>query len=140
MAAKHYDAPKPLCFVSEEAVGTIMGWKDAREYTSGNVQETTLPAVTYFDDYGIVISRGTTGNPFSIAIKAGHNAENHNHNDVGSYVVVWGKDIVAGDVGAPSYTAGAFSPQNQPEVPGDIRYPKLTIHYNIMAGNTKAKS
>ena len=59
MAAKHYDAPKPLCFVSEEAVGTIMGWKDAREYTSGNVQETTLPAVTYFDDYGIVISRGT---------------------------------------------------------------------------------
>ncbi|GLL56493.1 hypothetical protein KUBF_41570 [Bacteroides finegoldii] len=91
MAAKHYDAPKPLCFVSEEAVGTIMGWKDAREYTSGNVQETTLPAVTYFDDYGIVISRGTTGNPFSIAIKAGHNAENHNHNDVGSYVVVWAR-------------------------------------------------
>ncbi|GKH77454.1 hypothetical protein CE91St6_30250 [Phocaeicola dorei] len=132
MAAKHYDAPKPLCFVSEEAVGTIMGWKDAREYTSGNVQETTLPAVTYFDDYGIVISRGTTGNPFSIAIKAGHNAENHNHNDVGSYVVVWGKDIVAGDVGAPSYTAGAFSPQNPARSSWGHPVPKVnnTLQHN----------
>ncbi len=112
LAAKYYGTPKPSYFISDEAVGTIMGWKYAQEYTLGKIERNVLPTVTFFDDYGIVISRGTADNPLSIAIKAGHNAENHNHSDVGSYVVVWDKDIVAGDIGAPSYTAGAFSSQN----------------------------
>lgn len=71
-----------------------------------------LPNYTYFDDFGIVISRGQQKIPFSIAIKAGHNAENHNHSDVGSYSLVLGDEIVAGDIGAPSYTAGAFDDDN----------------------------
>lgn len=112
MSAKHYGAKKPTRFVTDEAVGTIIGWRDAALYTSEEQEEKALPGVTYFDDYGIVISRGKQECPFSITIKAGHNAENHNHSDVGSYVVVLDKDIMAGDIGAPSYIAGAFSPKN----------------------------
>ncbi|MEP0461038.1 MAG: heparinase II/III family protein [Flavobacteriaceae bacterium] len=71
-----------------------------------------LPAYTYFDQFGMVISRGKQEVPFSIAIKAGHNDENHNHMDVGSYSIVLDRDHVSGDIGAPSYRAGAFDDDN----------------------------
>lgn len=112
MAAKHYAAQKPARFVPDESVQELIIWADGEDYTAQGAQKKQLPEVTYFDDYGVVISRGQQNIPFSIAIKAGHNAENHNHSDVGSYVLVLGDDIVAGDIGAPSYIAGAFSPDN----------------------------
>ncbi|WP_282135153.1 hypothetical protein [Seonamhaeicola maritimus] len=71
-----------------------------------------LPSHTYFDDFGIVISRGQQKVPLSIAIKAGHNAENHNHSDVGSYTLLLDNDFMTGDIGAPSYRAGAFAKNN----------------------------
>ncbi|MFI3282923.1 MAG: heparinase II/III family protein [Rikenellaceae bacterium] len=111
MSAKHYNANKPTYFKPDESVFTLIGWRDAEEYTQSE-RSTELPSYTYFDDCGIVISRGEQADRFSVAIKGGHNAENHNHNDVGSYFILLGEDIVAGDIGAPSYTAGAFSPNN----------------------------
>ncbi|MEP0303006.1 MAG: hypothetical protein ABJD98_07755, partial [Maribacter dokdonensis] len=72
-----------------------------------------LPDHTYFNDFGMVISRGKQEIPFSIALKAGHNAENHNHSDVGTYSLVLNDEIIAGDIGAPSYRAGSFSPDNK---------------------------
>jgi hypothetical protein len=44
-----------------------------------------------------------------VAIKGGHNAEHHNHNDVGSFVVVLGDRPVLLDPGAETYTARTFS-------------------------------
>jgi hypothetical protein len=44
-----------------------------------------------------------------VALKGGHNAEHHNHNDVGSYVVVVGERPVLLDPGAETYTARTFS-------------------------------
>ncbi|MCM4156957.1 hypothetical protein [Gramella sp. AN32] len=112
MAAKYYGAKKPENFVSDEAVQSLIVWSDIEKYTQQDQDYSPLPPVTYFDDYGIVISRGQQRIPLSIAIKAGHNAENHNHSDVGSYVIAYGDDIVSGDIGAPSYIAGAFSEDN----------------------------
>ncbi|WP_372772953.1 hypothetical protein [Mangrovibacterium sp.] len=112
MAAKHYGAKKPTRFIPDESVQTLIAWKDKQDYTSSGDTPVELPGHTYFDDFGIMISRGQQELPFSIAIKAGHNGENHNHMDVGSYVLVLGEDYVAGDIGAPSYTAGAFSNDN----------------------------
>jgi hypothetical protein len=42
-------------------------------------------------------------------MKGGHNAEHHNHNDVGSYVVVLGNQPLLLDPGAEVYTARTFS-------------------------------
>jgi hypothetical protein len=112
MAAKYYGAQKPTSFVSDDAVQNLIVWSGLEEYLAENKVEANLPEHTYFDDMGIVISRGKQEVPFSIAIKAGHNAENHNHMDVGSYVLVLGEDYPAGDIGAPSYIAGAFSDDN----------------------------
>lgn len=112
MSAMHYGAQKPAGFFADEAVQRLVGWAGADKFVAGENAETRLPGYTYFDDFGIVISRGTQQKPFSVAIKAGHNAENHNHSDVGSYVLLWNEDYMAGDIGAPSYIAGAFSKDN----------------------------
>ncbi|AWW32793.1 hypothetical protein DN752_23080 [Echinicola strongylocentroti] len=112
MSAKYYGAQKPKGFVPDEAVQSLVVWPDYQQYISNEKGKNPLPPVTYFDDYGIVISRGQQTTPFSIAVKAGHNAENHNHSDVGSYVIAYGEQIMAGDIGAPSYIAGAFSKDN----------------------------
>lgn len=116
LSTKHYGAILPTELRLEEAIEQLMVWADAKSFafigdTSKEARE--LPDYSYFDDFGMVISRGKQETPFSIAIKAGHNAENHNHSDVGTYTIVLDKDIIAGDIGAPSYTAGAFSPDNK---------------------------
>ena len=48
---------------------------------------------------------------FSVGLKGGHNAEFHNHNDVGSYAVMFGGVLLSGDPGGTEYTALTFSPK-----------------------------
>jgi len=53
---------------------------------------------------------GTTDG-FYFAALGGHNAESHNHNDVGNFVVYLNGNPVLIDVGVESYTAKTFSSQ-----------------------------
>lgn len=65
----------------------------------------------YFRDYGAVVARGTdaSGNHWEFAAKAGHNAEHHNHNDCGSFIVhVNGRPVVR-EIGAPEYVGDYFN-------------------------------
>ena len=66
---------------------------------------------TWFDKAGVLICRPTPKSKcvVGVALKGGHNGEHHNHNDVGSYVVVAGKTPVLVDPGAEVYTARTFS-------------------------------
>lgn len=111
MAAMSYGARKPSYLNASESIYTVIGWRDGGEHIEQNTAE-ELAGVTFFEQFGAVISRGDQQNKFSVAIKAGNNGENHNHDDVGSYFVLLGDDIVAGDIGAPSYVAGAFDVNN----------------------------
>ncbi|MEI6890803.1 MAG: heparinase II/III family protein [Pontiella sp.] len=114
LSAKNYGANKPSYSRPADIVQRLMEWADPISYVATESEGAVLPPHTYYDDYGIIISRGRQEVPFSIAIKAGHNAENHNHSDVGSYVMVLDQDhIMCGDVGAPPYTAGSFSPKHK---------------------------
>ena len=72
---------------------------------------TDSPLRTWFSDGGVLICRTGPGarSPFAVALKGGHNAEHHNHNDVGSFSVVSGKAMVLCDPGAEVYTARTFS-------------------------------
>lgn len=100
---------------SYSACFQLIEWKYMKaEMVKENAGKTAsaLPNYTFFDEFGMVISRGNQEVPLSIAIKAGHNSENHNHMDVGTYTVVLGNDIMTGDIGAPSYIAGAFDDDN----------------------------
>ncbi len=64
----------------------------------------------WFGDAGILIGRPAPDADcgLGVALKGGHNAEHHNHNDVGSYVVATGGRAVLLDPGAEVYTARTF--------------------------------
>ena len=69
------------------------------------------PLRTWFKDGGVLLCRTApgAGAAFGAALKGGHNAENHNHNDVGSFSVIVGSAMVICDPGAETYTARTFS-------------------------------
>ncbi len=110
MAAKHYGSKWPYELELEDAIEQLIHWRDPLVEKADSKIE--FSEVTFFEDMGIVISRGTQKTPFSIAIKAGHNAENHNHSDVGSYTMVLGKEFPVADPSSPSYITGGFDPDN----------------------------
>ncbi len=68
--------------------------------------------VTIFDDLEILIAReNASGDGFILAAKGGHNAENHNHNDIGVFELFYDNAPVIIDIGVGSYTRQTFSPQ-----------------------------
>ena len=70
-----------------------------------------LPLRSEFPDGQVWLMRlpAGEGTDFAFGCKGGHNAEHHNHNDVGSYNVLMNGELVAGDVGGEVYTARTFS-------------------------------
>jgi len=66
---------------------------------------------TWFNNAGILICRPAKDSSckIGVALKGGHNGEQHNHNDVGSYVIVLGKEPIVLDPGGEVYTARTFS-------------------------------
>lgn len=68
-----------------------------------------LPPRSWFADSGVCVVRPAAPGGMGAAWKGGHNAEHHNHNDVGTTLVVWkGKPVLA-DPGAMVYRAETFS-------------------------------
>lgn len=88
-------------------------WKvDLTDDMRQALKEESTPLHAYYEKAGILVSRPSKESSCRMAIsaKGGNNAENHNHNDVGSYAVVLGKTIMAGDQGGPfSYPGDYFS-------------------------------
>lgn len=62
---------------------------------------------TYFDHVGILLARGPE--TFGAALKGGSNGEVHNHNDVGTFMVVSGRAVPLTDPGSETYTQRTFS-------------------------------
>ena len=76
-------------------------------------EKTVRDPRSYFDVAGVLICRQPKASVgrFSAAIKAGNNAEMHNHNDVGSYVIALDSIPLVLDPGGEVYTRRTFSPQ-----------------------------
>lgn len=66
---------------------------------------------SWFDQAGILVCRPgpNSASSLGVALKGGHNQEHHNHNDVGSFVVVLGDKPLLLDPGGEVYTARTFS-------------------------------
>jgi hypothetical protein len=72
-----------------------------------------LPRDVWLNEIEVMIARDTEGSSdgFFLAAKGGHNAESHNHNDVGNFVVYLdGKPVIV-DAGVEAYTSKTFSPR-----------------------------
>jgi hypothetical protein len=69
------------------------------------------PLRTWFTNGQVLICRPASGphGAFAAVLKGGNNAENHNHNDVGSFSVVAGGSMVICDPGGEVYTRRTFS-------------------------------
>ncbi len=69
------------------------------------------PLRSFFPGGGVLISRDTKPKmPFAVCLKGGNNDEPHNHNDVASFSVVLGKEMVICDPGGEVYTKRTFGP------------------------------
>lgn len=77
------------------------------------VQKDFAPYVTvndaWFGDIQVLTARATNG--FFMATHGGHNAESHNHNDVGDFMLYANGEPVIIDAGRGNYTARTFSAQ-----------------------------
>lgn len=62
----------------------------------------------YYPSVGIFLARDDS---LYLAVKAGDNADSHNHNDTGSFTVYKNGSPLLIDVGVESYTKKTFSPQ-----------------------------
>jgi hypothetical protein len=65
----------------------------------------------WLPDTGVMVarSRGGSSDGLYLAAQGGHNAESHNHNDVGNFIVFIDGEPALIDVGVPTYTAKTFS-------------------------------
>ncbi|WP_410616942.1 heparinase [Amycolatopsis sp. lyj-109] len=112
--------------VSQARAGGRLGWPSAglgralagladpgwRTAFAGDPRGTWLAREEWLPRVQVLVARETAGTPrgLTLAVKAGHNGERHNHLDVGSYwVAVEGVPVVA-DAGQPTYTAASFGP------------------------------
>ncbi len=66
---------------------------------------------TFLDGLQVMVLRESqdTGSGMFLAAKGGNNAESHNHNDVGSFIVYYGGNPVLIDAGVGTYTKQTFS-------------------------------
>lgn len=67
----------------------------------------TVARDEYFPQLGQALA---TRGSLTLAAKAGHNAEIHNHNDVGSFVLLRGRTLFLTDPGGPIYRRDTFGP------------------------------
>lgn len=70
-----------------------------------------LPAAVWLPSVQVLVRRSEAGSAAGLALaaKGGTNDENHNHKDLGSFLVAAGGRQLLVDVGKPTYTAQTFS-------------------------------
>lgn len=95
-----------------------------------------LPQDVWLPDIQVMIARdrarSTEG--FFVGAKGGHNAESHNHNDIGNYVVYYDGLPVLIDIGSGTYTRRTFSGQRY-----DIWFNRSDYH-NVPTVNGKTQA
>lgn len=103
------------------------GFADAKNYTVGrylpeifHVAEldaasavAPLPRDVWLDGIQVMTARCREGTPtgWFLAAKGGHNAESHNHNDVGNFILYADGQPILIDIGVETYSRKTFSSQ-----------------------------
>lgn len=106
------------------------------------------PLRSFFPSGGVLISRDTEVKPaFAVCLKGGNNDEPHNHNDVASFSVVVGGNMVICDPGGEVYTRRTFGPHRYdskvlssfghavPVIAGQLQRPGADAHGIILDTN-----
>lgn len=100
----------------------VFNWFGAYEYMLNIFLEEEMAKVqssapyvrdAWMEHTEVMTARENAGSPAGLflAVKAGHNAESHSHNDVGNFIVFADGYPLFVDLGTEEYTAKTFSPQ-----------------------------
>ena len=96
----------------EEAKQTPDGRKNPPASSARTVMPAPpLPRYVWLSEIQVMVARDREGSSdgWFVAAKGGHNAESHNHNDIGSFVVYRDGAPVIADAGVETYTRKTFS-------------------------------
>jgi len=90
--------------------------------TSVATNEQTNDRPQHLPDQQVAILRAQTPHgELLAALSGGHNAERHNHNDLGHFIVAANQQLIVPDLGAPEYTADFFGPRRYTYLPASSR-------------------
>ncbi len=84
----------------------------------------------WLPDLQVMAARSVSGWPSGLflAAKGGHNAESHNHNDVGNFIVYYNGQPVIIDAGVGAYTAKTFSAERYTDLVHAVAIPQPAYH------------
>ncbi|WP_448003492.1 hypothetical protein [Agromyces bauzanensis] len=110
--ARGFERGAPAAAAPGTGLGRILAALRDSEWTSAPAGALPLPASVVLDSLAVAIARERAGSVagLTIALKGGHNDENHNHNDLGSVTVALDGVPAVIDVGRPTYDARTFGP------------------------------
>lgn len=100
-------------------------------YNPEAVTEGIKNGETYYENLQCYVKRK---DKYAFGIKGGHNKEEHNHNDVGSFVIVADDKQILCDLGAPIYTAHTMSKKAYDDV-----LEKASFGHNVPIINGKGQ-
>lgn len=89
----------------------VRGLTDA-DWLAAEPAASPLPRDVWLPSTQVLLARQRAGSAtgLGLVVKGGHNAEHHNHNDVGSFIVTSDGVPVIVDAGRPTYTKATFGP------------------------------
>lgn len=95
----------------EEGLGRVLRGMTDPAWV-GAAGTTPLPRDVVLPSTQMLLARQDAGRTegLTLVVKGGHNGENHNHNDVGSFIVAADGVPVIVDAGRPTYTKQTFGP------------------------------
>jgi hypothetical protein len=82
-------------------------WWDGKRPEPAPIDDAVLPG----PGIARLVGRTRENVPYAVVVKAGHNAENHNQNDVGSFIVHVDGESLLCDPGRGRYTRQYFGPE-----------------------------
>ncbi len=111
-AAAHAAAHRDLPPHEAAGFGRLVRALTDDAWNAASVSSSPLPRDVWLPSTQVLLAREQAGTTrgLTLAAKGGHNGENHNHNDVGSFVVASDGVPVLVDAGRPTYTKATFGP------------------------------
>lgn len=103
-------AGRPIAPISGGLPRFVRAATDAR-WREAAPAPAPLPRSVWLPSVQVLVCRGRAGDPTGLALaaKGGTNDENHNHKDLGSFIVAAGGRPLLVDIGKPTYTRATFS-------------------------------
>ncbi len=111
-AAAHAAAHRDAAPSETAGLGRLIRELTDAEWLAVERADSPLPRDVWLPSTQVLLAREHAGTAegLGLVVKGGHNAEHHNHNDVGSFIVTSDGVPVVVDPGRPTYTKATFGP------------------------------